>query len=71
MKIINIFLILFSCIVLYTLINRYLNILIDEKYEVVINDFSFIKTDLKLFIIYTLIIVSNIIYNLLKTRKSK
>lgn len=72
MRIISIVLILMSLGILYILFIDYLNISIDEKYDVEITYFTYVKTHLKMLIAYTLIVIFYIIYNLIRhSRKSK
>lgn len=77
MRVISVILILLSFGIIYVLIGSYLNVLIDEKYEVEIIDVSRIKSYIGILIVYVLIVISYIIYiltrlgNMKKTIKEK
>ena len=71
MRVISVILILLSFGIIYVLIGSYLNVLIDEKYEVEIMDVSRIKSYLGILIVYVLIVISYIIYILTRLGNMK
>ena len=71
MRVISVILILLSFGIIYVLIGSYLNVLIDEKYEVEIIDVSRIKSYIGILIVYVLIVISYIIYILTRLGNMK